>query len=51
MFKHVDSSNMVSPIKAYHKATGRIFPGGSAGKDLPAMWEIWIQSLSQEGSP
>ena len=24
------------------------FPGGSEGKDLPAMWETWIQSLGWE---
>ena len=26
----------------------RGFLGGSVVKDLPAMWEIWVQSLVQE---
>ena len=24
------------------------FPGGSVVKNLPAMWETWVQSLSQK---
>ena len=24
------------------------FPGGSAGKNPPAVWEIWVQSLGWE---
>ena len=24
------------------------FPGGLVVKNLPAMWEIWVQSLGQE---
>ena len=24
------------------------FPGGSVVKNLPAMWEAWVQSLGQE---
>ena len=24
------------------------FPGGSAGKELPEMWETWVQSLGWE---
>ena len=24
------------------------FPGGSVGKDLPAMWETWVQTLGWE---
>ena len=27
------------------------FPGGSAGKDPPAMWEIWVQPLGWEDPP
>ena len=27
----------------------RGFPGGSAVKNLSAMWETWVQSLGQEG--
>ena len=27
------------------------FPCGSAGKESPAMWETWVQSLGQEDSP
>ena len=26
------------------------FPGGSDSKNLPAMWETWIQSLGWEDS-
>ena len=26
------------------------FPGDSAGKNPPAMWEIWVQSLGWEDS-
>ena len=26
------------------------FPGGSAGKESPAMWETWVQSLGWEDS-
>ena len=43
MFKHVDSSNMVSPIKAYHKATGRTFLGGSDHQDLYHQVKICLQ--------
>ena len=25
------------------------FPGGSVVKNLPVMWETWVQSLGQEG--
>jgi len=25
-----------------------VFPGGSAGKELPAIWETWVQSLGWE---
>ena len=30
----------------FHLATG--FPGGSAIKNLPAMWEMWVQYLGRE---
>ena len=26
---------------------GGAFPGGSAVKNLPAMWEMWVRSLGQ----
>ena len=33
-------------IKFFHLASG--FPGGSAVKNLPAMWEMWVQYLGRE---
>ena len=45
-----DTNYMVISIdaeKAFHKIQ-HSFPVGSDGKNLPAMREIWVQSLGQE---
>ena len=34
----------------YHLLSYVGFPGGSAVKNLPAMWETWVRSLGQEDS-
>ena len=36
------------PHKLYHLILYRVFPGGSAIKNLPAMQETQVQSLGQE---
>ena len=38
--------SLILQIKFFHLATG--FSGGSAVKNLPAMWEMWVQYLGRE---
>ena len=38
----------LSEVTSAHRNAFRGVPGGSAGKNLPAMWETWVRSLGWE---